>query len=385
VFFYGIHETKKRVIEFLQDTLGNRPLFSRVTIQNAYGKTERDKINVIVTGSSNQVQQLSPDNFLQADIGYSIQAKVDNHPGYFLAWVRDDLSSPESNLNRVDPGIYFLTLKNVDQQGGILQIDVLRVVKREVVLFNYTGETQIQLEHFPVVEGTLQLFVDNSLYPPNAPADYYDVDLETGIITLNRCVAPGSRITANYNWADAPLPDVPVLRGDGRTDVLTGVLLGFSEEFVEGDRSVVCVQPQPERCALTFGGRLGVTLTFDTRAQDTPTSEQVVDALMDTIWAEAKPTLSDEGLDIVEVSVGGESTDLEDETAEEWAFQFSFTADVEGEWQRRVPLLRRYHWEVVNLPADVDILSATDEELVEASLRFLDNTGPGPRIELPSF
>lgn len=363
--------------------MGNRPLFDRVQILNHYpDQVERDKINVIVTGSSLDQIQLSPDNFVQADYGYAVQAKVTDdvatHEGYFLSWVRDDLSTEEAITNRVDPGVYYLTLDNVTDESATLLIDVLRVVKREVVLFNYAGETQAQLENFPVLEGTFQLFVDNALYPPDDPADYYDIDLATGVITFNREPPPGSQVTANYNWIDEPLPEVSGLqRGIGRTDILPGVLLGFSEEFVAGDRAVVIVSEEREINALTFGGRQAVSLQFDTRSQDTVNSEKLVTVLVDTLWGLSKPILRDEGIDLIGVTVGGEAVDPEDEIGQEWAFQFNVSADFETEWQRRIPLLRRYSHGVVNCPPDIDLASATDDELVEASLLSVEGAwGP---------
>lgn len=348
-------------------------MFDHVQILNHHpDQVERDKINVIVTGSSMDQIQLSPDNFVQADYAYAVQAKVTDdtteHPGYFLGWVRDDLSSEEAITNRASPGIYYLTLDNVTDESASLFIDILRVEKREVVLYNYAGESQAQLEHYPVLEGTFQLFVDNALYPSEDPANFYDIDLTTGIITFNTEPALGSQVTANYNWIDDPLPEVTGLeRGIGRTDILTGVLLGFSEEFVEGDRAVVIVTEEREVAALTFGGRQSISLQFDTRSQDTVNSEKLVTALVDSLWALAKPVLKDEGIDLINVNVGGEAVDPEDETGQEWAFQFTVSADFETEWQRRIPLLRRYSHGVINTPPEVDLASATDEELVDAS------------------
>lgn len=378
MFFYGIHEVKKRVIEYLQDTLGHRPLFENVAIFNHHpNDQERAKINVVVTGSSSEQIQLSPDNFVQTDLGYASQAKVTDaqgeHPGYFLAWVADDYSTLDASTHRVDPAVYYLTMTEVSGNQATLQIDVLGVIKREVVLFNYTGETVLQLAHYPVVEGTFQLFVDRGLYPPSPPADFYDIDLTTGRVTLNRIPAVGSKITASYNWVAGSLPDVQVEKGIGRNDILTGINIGFSEEFVEGDRAAIVVSKEKEPSALTFGGRMGVSLQIDTRSQDTPQAEKVTDALMETLWGLAKGDLKHEGLDITNVGVGGEAVEPEDETGQEWAFQFSATATVEAEWQTRVPLLRRYSYGIVNLPADVDYFSATDEELVEASLKIVDD------------
>lgn len=383
MFFYGIHETKKRVIEILQDLLNPRPLFEDVLISNHYPKNrEREKVTVIVSGSSADQVRLSPDDYMSTNRDFSSLAKVEPHPGYFLEWARDDNSTAEAIQNRVDPSIYYFTLKDVTDTDATLQIDVMGVARNEVVLFNYTGEQTLQLEHFPVVPDTLQLYVGKSLYPPNSPADFYDVDLATGVITLNREPPPGAKIQATYNWVANSLPDVTgVQRGIARTDILTGVLLGIGEEFVEGDRAVVIVGERKEPSSITFGGRLPMTLQFDTRSQDTPKAEKVVDKLVETLWAEVKSTLTHEGLEVSTITVGGEAAEPEDETGQEWAFQFSVSMAIEGEWQKTVPLLRRYNWGVVNLPTDVDILSATDEELVEASLRFLDGEF-GPQEQL---
>lgn len=387
MFFYAIHEVKKRVIVFLQDTLGNRPLFENVAIFNHYPKDrEREKINVIVTGSSKDHIQLSPDNFITKELGYVSQAKVTDeageHPGYFLSWAVDDFSTGETMGNRVGPGVYYLTLQDVTDTGATLLIDVMGVAKRELVLYNYTGETRIQLDHYPVVPGSFQLFVDRSLYPPEPEADFYDIDLNTGIVTLNRKPASGARIEASYNWVQGSLPDVEIQKGIGRSDILTGVNLGFNEEFVEGDRAAVIVSEEKEPSSLIFGGKMAVMLQFDTRAQDTPQAEMVVDKLSETLWGVAKAELIEEGLDITNVNVGGESQEPEDETGQEWAFEFTLSAQVETEWQSRVPLLRRYSWGIVNLPAEVDIFSATDEELIEASFREVGDEWVGV-VSLP--
>ena len=154
MFFYGIHEVKKRVIEFLQDTLGNRPLFENVGIYNHHPKDrEREKILVVVSGSSKEHLQLSPDNFLTKDLGYASLAKVTDangeHHGYFLSWAVDDYSTYQTMANRVGPGVYYLTLQDVTDTGATLLIDVLGVEKRESVLYNYTGEATVQIAHPP--------------------------------------------------------------------------------------------------------------------------------------------------------------------------------------------------------------------------------------------
>lgn len=385
----GIHELKVKVISYLKERLSGHPLFKNTQIvYNHHPDLEREKTSILVTGSSADYIRLSPDNFLTTECGTVSLATVDVQPGKFIHWATKNCTEQlPAGVDPVDPGVYYLRVTEVCEQDRefTVAVKVLRRVDDEEVLFNYAGESQVLLEVAPMRGCSLSLRENHRRLEPDVD---YTLDENTGVITFVPGKEPtlGTRILATYTYIDTSVTYGPeqVNFNTASLSLLPGVIVAFSDNPIVGDTMVVIVTEEREQVALVFGGRVGITLNFQTKAMDTPTAEKIADLVVTELQGPIKMRLELEDIPTSEIDISGESQDMEDATEGNPAYFFDLSANYETEWHYRVPLVKQLiDGFIVNFPRDVNPATATEDELVAAALEALLSTEFGPVISLP--
>jgi hypothetical protein len=116
------------------------------------------------------------------------------------------------------------------------------------------------------------------------------------------------------------------------------VVLAFGKRARVGDKLAVVVYPDRVDAANAYGGRFDVTFELDVVSQDTNQVEEIADLVTMYLWGEKRPILSDEGIEITNVSLGGESEEPYDETGDLNYYISSLTVEIQADWEIHLPL-----------------------------------------------
>lgn len=119
---------------------------------------------------------------------------------------------------------------------------------------------------------------------------------------------------------------------------LPGVVLGFGRRIFPGDRAAVVVQRTRDLAALEYGGQWEMTLDADIIARDIHAQHDIMDFTMMYLWTIARPRLSSMGIQINQISSGGDSEETYDENADDYFYTGSLSIQIQTDWSVQVPL-----------------------------------------------
>lgn len=342
MYYYLTSAIKRRAILELKDSFARHPIYQKVVpfIQNKFAFDERPQIGIVVKGSSANKVSLSSDNFIGNVTSYVMLAYV-GAPTYPIEWVREDLNTIRANGGKMptDPGIYYieiLTVPTNPQECGSFVIDPLLTVTEEPLLRFQSGiEREAQLEN-PPTKGTLRLWVNGRLMLVEG-SDFV-CNYHTGAITFLTRFSRDEVVTADYRY---PIPSQGPFEFKWNTaefKAIPGVVLAFGKRAQVGDKVAVRVSGDREDTALAYGGKFEVSLDLNVLSQDTTSTEEVADLVVMYLWGEKKPVLEFEGIEILEISIGGEAEETYDETADIFYYTANLTLQFRADWEIHVPL-----------------------------------------------
>ena len=343
MYFYLISSLKRRLIHELKDSFSRHPLYDKIVpfIQNKYAFDERPQFGIVVKGSSANKVALSGDNFMGTVESHVMLAYL-GQPVFPLEWVREDSRAIKANQDvfPTAPGIYYieiLTVPTSPQGYGTFVVDPLLTVTDEAVLRFQSGiEREAQLQQIPA-QGTLRLW-ENRRYLLRQGTDYA-LDSGDGHIEFLGRTSVNSVVTADYRY---PIPSIGPVQFQWNTpDVQTipGVVLAFGKRARVGDKVAVVIYPDRVDAANAFGGKFEVSFDLDVIvANDATQMEEVVDLVIMYLWGQKKSALELEGIEIVDISIGGEAEDTYDEAADTFYYNASVSIQLRADWEIHVPL-----------------------------------------------
>lgn len=337
-----VQALKRRLILELQDSFSKHPVYQKIVpyIQNRFSFTERPQFGIVVKGSSANKVALSADNYVGTVQSHVMLAYV-GQPAYPVEWVREDLACLNSNGGRMPtlPGVYYLEIleaPTASNTPGYFVIDPLYTVIDESLLRFQSGvENDAQLAQKPV-QGTVRIW-ENRDYLLREGTDY-TVNYDTGAVSLDVSFGPGSILTADYRSGGTSIGPVEFLWNSSNTTILPGVVLAFGKRSEKGQKVAVVVYQDRVDTAEAFGGKFEVTFDFDVIARDTIQMEEIADLTIMYLWGQKKSRLGLEGIEIIDISMGGEAEELADETGEEFFYQASLSLQLRADWELHVPL-----------------------------------------------
>jgi len=283
---------------------------------------------------------LAADNFIGPVLSHVMLGYV-GAPAYPIEWVREDLTTVRNNndVMPTPPGIYYLEVLSVPttaQGMGQYVIDPLLTVTDEVVLQLQTGiETEAQLQHVPT-QGTLRLWENRRFML--VEGEHYRADYSTGKIELLTRSTAGSILTADYRYPVASLGPINFSWNTADFTTLPGVVMAFGKRAKVGDKVAVVVYPDRVEAANAYGGRFDATFEMDVITQDPNQMEEIADLVIMYLWGQKRAVLSSEGIEINEVSMGGEAEETYDENADIYYYNASMSIQVQADWEIHVPL-----------------------------------------------
>lgn len=341
MYHYLISALKRRLVLELKDVFARHPVYSKVVpfIQNKYAFDERPQFGIVVKGSSANKVSLAADNFVGMMASHVMLAHV-GAPAYPIEWVRENKTLVEKhNGMPIAPGIYYVEIESAPttpQEAGRFYVDPLLTVTDEPVLHFESGiEREAQLQT-PPLQGTLRLY-ENRRHELKEGTDY-TVDYTTGAIQLLTRFYKDSILTADYRYAVEPIGPIDFYWNTADFTTLPGIILAFGKRAKKGDKVAVVVYPDRVDTAQVFGGKTELSFDIDVIAQDPTQMEEIADHAMISLWGEKKPALEFEGIEILDVSIGGEAEEMQDETAEIFFYTASMTVQLRADWEIYVPL-----------------------------------------------
>lgn len=365
MYFQLTEAIKRRMIIELRKYWKDHPKYQDLVdnIQGKFSFRERPQTGIIVkTGSANTVG-LSPDNFVGTIHSYVSLTRVGNNLGQAIEWVREDSAAIRRN-NGVFPtksGIYYIELT----QDNEFYVDPLLDVRNERVTKVTSTEFQLQSSF---LKGTLRLYQHPAHLPLYEDLNY-TVDPNTGTITLTDPLGDGLSLIADYRTPQASMGPFYIKENHARRDILDGVIIAFGRRCKKGDQLAIVVSSYREPTALEYGGRWDLSLDFDVIARDVYAQQEISDRSVFWLWGIARSWFNQEGIEVNEVSLGGESEEVYDETGDDYYYTSSFSMSVTTDWSIHVPLdksIRRVIPET--LPVNKQAASMTDEELASEQL-----------------
>ena len=330
---------KRRFIFELRRFWATHPAYPDLPdkIQGKYSFRERPSYGIIVkTGSGSRVD-LSADNFIGTTVSYVHLARTGNSPGLALEWVREDSVAIQKNsgIFPSPAGAYWIELTEDTE----FFVDPLLDVRGEWA--TPVDSTTWRLQYVPVA-GTVRLFEMPARYMLVEGVNYtLAVGLDgkpTGEIDLVTPLTGNRAIVADYRWAGESIGPVTLNPGYADNYTIPGVVLAFGRRNKKGDKMVVVVDELRRPSALEYGGRWDVTLDFDVISRDVFAQQEIADMTVVWIWGVLRSWLSSEGLEIIDLSMGGESEEIYDDTADDYFYNSSFSLTVQTDWRLQVPL-----------------------------------------------
>lgn len=346
-------------------------------IQGKYSFKERPQHGIIVkTGPANRVD-LSADNYIGVIESYTYLTSVKNYPGVALEWVREDAVAIQKNEGQFPspPGVYFIELTEDTEY----YVDQLLDVYREAVA--KVSDTVWQLQH-PPLTGTLRLFEQPAGFQLVENTNYtLTLDAQgnfTGEITLSQPLTGGRTLTADYRSPGQSTGPHTLVPGRADNTVIPGVVLAFGRRNEKGDRLAVVVENIRRPAAMAYGGKWEMTLDIDVTSRDVFAQQEIADQTVVYLWGVVRPFLSSEGIEMTDISMGGESEEPYDETGDDYFYTSNFSITVQTDWEVHVPLglfLRQA------APLTVEqsrmVAAMTDDQLAgwQGNIEMLENLG----------
>jgi hypothetical protein len=231
--------------------------------------------------------------------------------------------------------VYFIDLTEDDQY----YVDQLLDIYREAVMLS--DATTGMLAN-PPLRGTLRLYEMPSGYQLVEGENYtLSVDAQgapTGEIQLLQALTGGRTLVADYRTVGTTTGPHLLVPERANNQVIPGVVLAFGRRNEKGDRLAVVVENIRRPAALEYGGKWELTLDFDVMARDVYAQQEIADQTVVFLYGVLRSYLSSEGIEITDVTLGGESEEPYDENGDDYFYTSSFSMTVQTDWSIHVPL-----------------------------------------------
>ena len=380
---------KRRLILELRDFWSRDPKYKDSLCPNIQGKysfDERPQQGIIVkTGSANPTR-FSADNYQGTVESYCNLTKAYGKQGTSIEWVREDGVAIQKNQGRFPslPGVYYLevraepyTHQGVTETYLVFYVDPLYAEYDENPSQLDTLRYQVRRERFQ--RGSLVVYE----LPGNLlmyEGVNYSADPATGILTLAKPLPPNTNLSVDYYWAGESTGPHPVPENGADNKAIPGVVLAFGRRAFDGDIQAVVITKHREGNTLEYGGKFEMSVDMDIMARDVHAQGEITDRTLMFLQHELRDRLSYQGIEIDQVSSGGESEEAYDENGDDYFYNASISLTVLTDWKVHVPLSGNLRRLVPGTLKEDQILSAMDpDQIAEAGsptgFVYLDRLG----------
>lgn len=369
MYYVLSHALTRRFIGELRDFWSYHPRYKDDLVDNIQGKfsfAERPQHGIIVKNSGGSMVKMAADNFIGTVHSYAYLTKVDSFNGTFLEWVREDAVAIQNNGGKFPslPGVYYIEVASYDENKGTGEFYVDRLLNVRNEHLTLVGSQEGTLQRKPL-DGTLSMYG----VPSGLPIQHYQYNEQNNSVRLAKPLPEGHSIRADYRYPAQSLGPIPFKSMRANTSAIPGVVLAFGREVEVGDRLAVVVSGRREPAYQEYGGRWSLNMDIDVISRDIYSQREIIDRTVTYIFGTLRPKLSREGIEIMDLSLGGEVEEVYDETGDDYFFNANFSMTVETEWSIHVPL---GPWiRTVSQHSSEDIANAEENPTEPASLRSL--------------
>jgi hypothetical protein len=341
IYYYLVNSLKRRLILELKDSFKGHPVYNKIIpwIEDKFVFTERPQYGIVVKGSSGNKVSLAADNFMGTVQSHVMLAYIGT-PTYALEWVREDLRAvAEDGYFPTAAGVYYMEILHAPERNdehGWYILDPLLTVTDEAVLQFITGvEREAQLQNVPL-KGTVRLWENHRiLLTENVD---YAVDYQNGGITLLRNFSANAVLNAFYRYPVASIGPIPFQWNQADFKTLPGVVLAFGKRACKGDKCAIVVYPDRVDAAQAYGGKFELTFELSVVSQDSIQREEIADFAIMSLWGIKKPLLEFEGIELIDISMGGEVEETYDEAADLMYYNSSLSLQIRADWEIHIPM-----------------------------------------------
>lgn len=334
--------TKKRVIREIRKILYDHPRYRQDSenVQNKYSFDERPQRGVIVNSTSADRVRLSADNYVGRLSSFVMQAPVENFPGTTVEWVIENKFLLEQYSRRRDvfpspPGVYMLEVQSLPDEGhgipGFFTLDP-RLTERDEALITFGNQGQIARAN--VVPDSVRLWVDGR-HPLLAGVDY-EVD-SAGLVTFLKTLPSGTSIYADYRYSVERQGPFQFRYEEANLDALPGAVIAFGRRAQECDQTAIVVHHTRTEVAEVYGGKFEVHFELVVFSRDAEDREQLSDYVVLGVL-ERQNALGFEGLELLDVSPGGESEEVYSPELDDYYYDGAVSIGFRVDWEIYRPM-----------------------------------------------
>ncbi len=373
---------KKRVAAELKKILYEHPRYRADSdnVQNKYSFKERPQRGVIINAASAERVRLSADNYVGRLTSFCMLAPISAYPGTTLEWVRENFPvleqvSPKRDVFPSPPGVYIINIESIPNEGkkipGTFTVEpVLTVLNEPLLIFSSSADSEAQLSHDLIYPGSVRLWIDGrrKLVPD---VDFH-VDYDTSQITFLKSTPTGSFIHADYRYKTPTQGPYQFQPEETNLIAIPGAVLAFGDRVHECDKMAVVITEDRTEVADVYGGKFETRFELVAFTRDSEDREKLSDYLVIKIL-ERQNALGYEGLELIDVSPGGESEEIYNDETDEYYYESTISVSFRVDWAIHVPL-----------PVVVDRVEMTSQE-AEQEHGYLDGSVPYDQVKIGTY
>jgi hypothetical protein len=373
-------------IEELRRFWGYHPKYADLVdnIQGKYSFDQRPQRGIVVKISGGSNVRLQADNFQTTKVSYVFRAKIENHPGVSIEWVREDHRAIQENGGTFPslPGAYHIDIVESDLDEdkiptGRHKFTVTPLLENldEAITLDVGRSTGFVQR--PFIEGTLRLIELPSNFPLQE-GTHYTADSETGEINLTNPLPTGLYLSADYRYDGVVTGPFDIQPDRAHYTAIPGAILAFGRRITPADRVAIMVTEIREAVALEYGGRWDLSVDIEYWARDIDDQREMSDLMMTWIPSILRDRIASHGVEIGNTSFGGETEEPYDDNAEDFFYGGSLSLEVQTDWALHVPLSARIRQILPMSPeelAEVALLSTEELAQIKNNLRLVRSFG----------
>lgn len=323
---------RDRMIKELQEYWQDHPRYTTLAqnIQGKYAFDERPQFGMIVKtgGASNQI--LSPDNFIATVQGHVVLASVVGKKSVSIEWVREDtFVAPRK-------GVYHIKVDKVadeDPYHYAMTLDVYQYQKEDTLIF--TNPTTIELLDLPI--GDSFRLIE---YPSGRLLESTEYNRNGTTITLVEEVPRGLALRAQYTYKEPDsIGPIEVWPDQVYREIIPGCLIAVGRWIEDGDEQIIVVEQDRQATYHEYGGRWDISVDIDLVTRDVHSQADIADRTVVWLWSTLRHKLANMGLEVTDVSLGGEGEEVYDDNADDYFYTASMSLSIQADWFIHFPLI----------------------------------------------
>jgi hypothetical protein len=342
--------SKKRIVRELRKILYDHPRYRADSnnVQVKFAFTERPQRGIIVNNTTAERVKLSADNYVARLSSFCMLTYVGNKPGTSIEWVRENYPlleefSPQRDIFPSPPGVYKIKIKSIPDDArsipGQFTIDpILTVLNEPLITFQISIPMTAQLSHDSIYPGSVRLYL-NGRTPILEGVDF-SVNSATGEITFLRTTPVGDKVYADYRYIIPTQGPFPFNSEATDLTSIPGVVIAFGDRIQDCDEMAIVVTDDRTEVAEIYGGKYEVTFSLVVFSRDTEDREKLSDYVVIKVL-EIQNALGYEGLELLDISPGGEEEEVYNATIDDYYYESAVTLSMRVDWeiQKALPVV----------------------------------------------